>query len=227
VAGTIGNYLCFPLVSRDRLPEGISPPDVTWRSDPPRDARIVTLPTPGVFAESQLGGCNACERIDNTRFWDWQRSPIPEDAPAITEAMLASRYQSEAQSLTPTVSNLTPQPIQMPPQPQPMITLGDATMSKLVEGLQLSDPKGVLDLINGLAGASSQNYQAELGAFKDMLGQLTSQGGGMLSGLGEGAAGMAGEGGAAAGKAGAAEAGTAAAGEGLGATAELLPFLLA
>jgi hypothetical protein len=46
--------------------------------------KLVSVPARGVFAEAKLGHCNACEVIDNTRFWDWQQSPIPEKPTAIT-----------------------------------------------------------------------------------------------------------------------------------------------
>jgi hypothetical protein len=67
VVGTMGNYLVFPLKADQYLP-------ARYRAkqhpsyDP--DERIISLPTPGVFAESQLGHCSACEKIDETRFWD-------------------------------------------------------------------------------------------------------------------------------------------------------------
>jgi len=42
----------------------------------------LTLPTHGVLAEAILGRCNACEKIDLTRFWNWKDSPItPADQP--------------------------------------------------------------------------------------------------------------------------------------------------
>jgi hypothetical protein len=47
--------------------------------------RLVTLPTRGIFAEAKLGHCNSSEVIDDTRFWDWQRSPLPEKAPNIAD----------------------------------------------------------------------------------------------------------------------------------------------
>ncbi len=40
----------------------------------------ITLPTRGVLAEAVLGSCNACEKIDLTRFWNYSDSPIT-DAP--------------------------------------------------------------------------------------------------------------------------------------------------
>jgi hypothetical protein len=37
----------------------------------------VSLATDGVFAEAVLGRSNGAEKLDLTRFWDWQTSPIP------------------------------------------------------------------------------------------------------------------------------------------------------
>ena len=37
----------------------------------------VSLATDGVFAEAVLGRSNGAEKLDITRFWDWQTSPIP------------------------------------------------------------------------------------------------------------------------------------------------------
>ena len=42
-----------------------------------RDERIVPIQTGGVFAEAVLDRANAAEKLDITRFWNWQDSPIP------------------------------------------------------------------------------------------------------------------------------------------------------
>jgi hypothetical protein len=52
--------------------------------------QLITLPTRGIFAEAKLGHCNASEKIDNTRFWDWQQSPIPSMAPEIAPIQAAT-----------------------------------------------------------------------------------------------------------------------------------------
>jgi len=44
----------------------------------------LTLPTQGMLGEAILGHCNACEKIDLTRFWNWQDSPHDKAAPAET-----------------------------------------------------------------------------------------------------------------------------------------------
>ncbi|WP_369360767.1 hypothetical protein [Streptomyces sp. cg2] len=56
-----------------------------------RSEQLVSLPTRGVFAEAKLGHCNAAEVVDNTRFWDWQKSPDPDSAPQIAPVSTASR----------------------------------------------------------------------------------------------------------------------------------------
>lgn len=39
-----------------------------------------TLPTHGVLGEAVLGSCPSAEKIDLTRFWNWQDSPLPQAA---------------------------------------------------------------------------------------------------------------------------------------------------
>ncbi len=43
----------------------------------------VALPTDGIFGEAVLGRYNSAEKLDMTRFWNWQDSPIPFSAPEI------------------------------------------------------------------------------------------------------------------------------------------------
>jgi hypothetical protein len=40
----------------------------------------ITLPTHGVLGEAVLGTCPSAEKIDLTRFWNWQDSPLPQAA---------------------------------------------------------------------------------------------------------------------------------------------------
>ena len=35
----------------------------------------ISLPTKGVYAESVMGKCNACEEKDESRFWRWEEVP--------------------------------------------------------------------------------------------------------------------------------------------------------
>jgi hypothetical protein len=56
---------------------------------PPRSS--LTLPARGVLGEAVLGSCDSCEKIDLTRFWNWQDSPAdvatdPKDLAALFAA---------------------------------------------------------------------------------------------------------------------------------------------
>jgi hypothetical protein len=59
--------------------------DKEWQSflkrhdlvDPIPQEDMVPLPSSGVFAEAVLGRSNSAEKLDITRFWNWQDSPIP------------------------------------------------------------------------------------------------------------------------------------------------------
>lgn len=65
--------------------------------------RDLFLPTSGVFAEALLGRANASEKLDVTRFFHWQDSPIPHLAPAIAQLAAGSRVQDQLDGTGPTV----------------------------------------------------------------------------------------------------------------------------
>lgn len=102
--------------------------------------QLLTLPTRGIFAEAKLGHCNANEFIDKDRFWDWQTSPIPDDAPAISGADAGSRYQAPT-GLTPTAF------------PQSLVNI--------VNPQALPDPSGLAGALSTLAASN---------VFRDMSG---------------------------------------------------------
>lgn len=58
-------------------------------------SETIPLPSGGVFAEAVLGRYNAAEKVDLTRFWNWQDSPIPITAPEIAAVQAGSRAQSD------------------------------------------------------------------------------------------------------------------------------------
>lgn len=103
--------------------------------------RLVTLPTRGVFAEAKLGHCNASEEIDNTRFWDWQQSPIPHLAPEIAPIQ-GVKPENQQQNL------------QSTPFPQSLINI--------VSPAAAPDPTGL---------ASAMNVLGTPNIFRDMSGR--------------------------------------------------------
>ena len=70
-----GNHLAFrysatvlPAAAREALPDAATP--LT-----PQES-ITTLPTRGIFAEAHLGNCNAAEKRDITRLWNFDELPV-------------------------------------------------------------------------------------------------------------------------------------------------------
>lgn len=54
----------------------------------------VYLPGAGVFSEAVLGRSNAAEYVDPERYWNWQDSPIPHQAPQILPISTAPRNET-------------------------------------------------------------------------------------------------------------------------------------
>lgn len=107
--GVTGNYLIFrmPWEARDLLdgtaqPTGVGA-DQAWTEWIGKHADyqttvedFVPLPSGGVFAEAVLGRANCAEKLDITRFWNWQDSPVPLQAPDIAAVQAGSRAQQDS-----------------------------------------------------------------------------------------------------------------------------------
>jgi hypothetical protein len=96
----VANYLVFRWSAAqsqrwwdDLLDErGLSKPSFP---DARREA-LVPMPTGGVFAEAVLGRFNSAEKLDLTRFWNWQDSPIPLTPPEIAPLQAGGRQGATA-----------------------------------------------------------------------------------------------------------------------------------
>jgi hypothetical protein len=143
--GVSGNLLAFPVASgmEEQALRALNLKPWISRDELITDdyvEQILSFPTRGIFAEAKLGHCNASELIDPTRFWDWQTSPIPDDAPAIAPIETGTR-NAPMQGTTPTA---------FPP-----------SLINIVNPTNLPDPTGLA------AGAS---VLGALGPFRDMSG---------------------------------------------------------
>src|SRR5262249_46159399 len=93
----VGNYLAFKISSDPAA-------DEEWKAFLDRrgivigqaKVEFVPLSSGGVFAEAVLGRFNCAEKLDITRFWNWQDSPIPIQPSDIAPIQAASRAQSDA-----------------------------------------------------------------------------------------------------------------------------------
>jgi hypothetical protein len=108
VLGFFGNSMIMPFFVPQALAEQTGPDGqpletaminealLSYQSagfDPPHS--IVALPTQGVLGEAVLGQCPAAEKIDLTRFWNWQDSPS-DTAPQISPVALPTTTPSIA-----------------------------------------------------------------------------------------------------------------------------------
>ncbi len=145
----LGDYVVFPSRKFHEASEELNALDRVSVE------KLMSLPTRGVFAEARLGHCNASEEIDDTRFWDWQRSPITEEAPAI-ESVNINNSRNTAANLTPTqlpssiINIVSPQAL---PDPGGMAgALGLLGRSDVFRDMSVS--KEVEDLLEKLADKS-------------------------------------------------------------------------
>lgn len=113
---------------------------------------LVPLPSGGVFAEAVLGRYNSAEKLDITRFWNWQDSPIPIVAPEIAPLQLGSRATDEdlkAQPFSPPLVNIV-NPTSLP---DPVGMAG--VLQAIQNGNMFRDMSGLAATI-GLAQAGMQ-----------------------------------------------------------------------
>ena len=96
-----GNYLVLRAPARNDDASGVG--DEDWQTVlrtreiilDIEDSRLVPIPTGGVFAEAVLGRSNSAEKLDITRFWNWQDSPIPLQPPEIAPIAAGTRATPE------------------------------------------------------------------------------------------------------------------------------------
>ena len=177
----LGNYLVFRAPAEPADASGL--PGLTWEAllaergidatGRAGDHRQVAVQTGGVFAEAVLGRSNSAEKLDITRFWNWQDSPIPLAPPEIAPVQSGSRQAAE---------NLAPGQLGAPVlSVTPAVSLPDpagvgAALQALANGAMFRDMSGLAGTQqaavagaqaataaqSAAAAAASQNLQAEI-----------------------------------------------------------------
>ena len=135
---------------------------------------LVPLPTGGVFAEAVLGEFNAAEKLDATRFWKWEESPIPNLAPEIAAAQQGQHTAIGA----PAVTALPDAVLSLQsPLALPALAGSDALLKTLMVNKLFNDMSGA-EITKGLLDASVQaSRDGDLAAAKqatDTLNAITS-----------------------------------------------------
>jgi len=149
---------------------------------------FVPLSSGGVFAEAVLGRFNSAEKLDISRFWNWQDSPIPLQPSEIAPLQAASRAQPEAIApgqLSSPIVNIT-QPSSLP-DPSGM----SGVLAAIQNGNMFRDMSGMSEVVKlaqsaiqassgGAAAAGAQagsDMQAALNAAADTYKAFLRQGG--------------------------------------------------
>lgn len=162
----VGNYLAFKINADPAR-------DVEWRTFMANrgiaigqaKVDVVPLSSGGIFAEAVLGRFNCAEKLDLTRFWNWQDSPIPIQPSDIAAIQTGTRAQTE--NLTPgafsaPIVNITP-PAALP---DPVGLAG--ALTAIQNGNMFRDMSGLADTIKlaqsaitaSAAGATAAGSQA-------------------------------------------------------------------
>lgn len=181
--GIIGNSLVMPVAPGIRLdylndfePKEPDPSSTTddlleaYRPLIPNPAVRISVPTKGVFAESVMGRCNACEKIDNSRNWKYWEHPLPDEPTAIDPISTASRFQTvtnpTAASMTSPIINQVHTTMQTAPEP--------GGLGKVLD--VISNPNVFRDMA-GLAGTQQGAREALAKSFEttSQFGQLAAQ----------------------------------------------------
>ncbi len=146
----VGNSLVFPVAPGLNLnPDfGIKQSLNEFYSVAASEPINVSIPTKGVFAEAVMGHCNSCEEKDESRFWRWEESPIPDSPTAINPISTESRRAD--------LSILSPQQL-----PNPVLNIQNAPAAPDPTGLAAT--LGVLgkgDLFRDVTGLDQTQKNA-------------------------------------------------------------------
>jgi hypothetical protein len=182
LVGIIGNSLVMPVApgirldylndveTKDKSPSGTDELLEAYRPLIPNPAVRISVPTKGVFAESVMGRCNACEKIDNSRNWKYWEHPLPDEPTAIEPISTASRTQPVTNpAATPMTAPIINQVhTTMQPAPDP------SGLGKMLE--VIGNPNTFRDMA-GLAGTQQGAREALAASFDTTtrFGDLAAQ----------------------------------------------------
>lgn len=163
-----GNNLVFRLLDEGRRPTTVAKGASSGpRVGDVRQSDIVPVPTGGVFAEAVQGRANAAERLDLTRFWNWQDSPIPIVPPEIAPLQAGSRAMAvdlRPGSLDPALAaNMTPAALPAPTGLGAALSTLSSQMFRDMSGIAQTAALAQASLEQAMQGATATGAQASEG----------------------------------------------------------------
>lgn len=155
----------------------------TEMSDQVLKSELIPVATSGVFAEAVQGRANSAEKLDISRFWNWQDSPIPIVAPEIAAIQAGSRATSaDVRPGSLDASNIS----QMQPHTLPEPGAGTAAILNAISSEMFRDMSGIMQTAQlaqsaleqaqqgatAAGGQSSENLKNGLDLTKDVVGKI-------------------------------------------------------
>ncbi|ASQ45943.1 papain-like cysteine protease family protein [Legionella clemsonensis] len=158
--GIVGNSLVFPVAHGLNLDPNFGTADslTDYYMVAAGDPISISIPTKGVYAEAMMGACNSCEEKDESRFWRWEESPIPDSPTAINPVSTESR-RAEPGNLQPAAFPNPMVNIQNAPNAPDPTGLG-ATLSLLGKGDAFRDITGLSQNQTNALEALKASYDA-------------------------------------------------------------------
>jgi uncharacterized membrane protein YgcG len=148
----------------------------------------IALPTQGVLGEAVLGHCPSAEKIDLTRFWNWQDSPA-DTAPAISPITLPTTSPNAAAGLT-APNSLTQLPslinnVLTAPAPNTSLLqgMGTAAASEPDFSTSLTGAAQLAPLMQSSQQLANQARQGALQTTQQLTGQVIATAGNIVGGM--------------------------------------------
>ena len=169
--GIAGNSLILPLAPGMRIDPRVnsdSEGDLVdlYAADSPPPVRV-SVPTRGVYAEAVLGDCEACEEIDDSRYWRWTTAGMLAP-PAIDAVSTETRASPD-------------DPLKATPLPTPLVSIQNApelpTLVGLGEILKILAKPDLFTDITGLEGTQKNaraGFDAALSATSGVAAQAAA-----------------------------------------------------
>ncbi|MBX9950193.1 MAG: hypothetical protein K2Y39_13580 [Candidatus Obscuribacterales bacterium] len=171
--GIVGNSMVLPVVPGIHLdtsysldPENRLDLTSAYQPNIPPPPMRISVPTKGVFAEAVLGTCNSCETKDESKFWRWEESPIPDSPtqilPISTDTRRSDSPNLTAKDLPSPVVNIQNAPVAPDPQGfAPLLQLlSNPDLFRDVTGLSENQKNAVSALQSAFTAAQSFGSEA-------------------------------------------------------------------
>lgn len=247
ILGFQGNCMMMPFSIPQALGESQGWPMTTGqledsllqfhRQSAPHEVKRAMLPTRGVLGEAMLGHCASGEKIDLTRFWNWQDSPA-DTAPAIAQVTVPNSQVSTLASaqapnqLSGMLPNLVNNMVQAAAPQQPNTSLLQALITavlaqKGIDPSMITGASQLATLLQSTQNAAASARADQVKATTDLTSQAITTLGKIVTGPSSGDQGGSGNKGGNSSSGNSSGSGSSGGSSAAGLVAAILPYVIA